>query len=274
MMTEYFTRGGEPVPASAVKMTASGKPYRLVEELCSRCGGQGGAEQWKHTGYTCFKCAGQRFFVKSRPVYTAERLAKLEAALTTRHAKLAAKRQAAVEQKAAEAAARKAEFEAAYGALIAKARPYMLKSEFVASLVSQAEQKAYLSEKQVAALEKSLAAFAEREKAAAASEWVGKIGERLTVEATVERVFETEMPSFGYGYGARPMAPFYVVTMRTAEGAVLVYKGSAYLAEKGAKVKVTGTVAQHTEYKGTKQTVIKRPKVVVLVAAPPAEPQE
>lgn len=26
--------------------------------VCPRCGGAGGASQWQHTGYTCFRCEG------------------------------------------------------------------------------------------------------------------------------------------------------------------------------------------------------------------------
>jgi hypothetical protein len=46
-----------------------------------------------------------------------------------------------------------------------------------------------------------------------------------------------------------------------ATGNVVTYKGSAHLGAKGDVVKVTGKVQKHDEYKGTKQTVIERPKV-------------
>ena len=53
----------------------------------------------------------------------------------------------------------------------------------------------------------------------------------------------------------------WINVMRDADGNVIAYKGSACLGQKGDTFKVKGTVKEHTLYKGTKQTVINRPKV-------------
>ena len=48
---------------------------------CSRCGGQGGADKWKWTGWTCHRCGGSRIDPTPEIVklYTAEKKARLEA---------------------------------------------------------------------------------------------------------------------------------------------------------------------------------------------------
>lgn len=48
------------VNAAAARRAAA---VRAAEEygghLCRRCGGAGGADQWRHTGWTCFDCGGR-----------------------------------------------------------------------------------------------------------------------------------------------------------------------------------------------------------------------
>ena len=67
---------------------------------CRRCGGAGGADQWKATGWTCYECGGSG--VASSPevikVYTPE----YEAVLAERRAKRAEKKSAERRAKAEE----------------------------------------------------------------------------------------------------------------------------------------------------------------------------
>jgi hypothetical protein len=59
---------------------------------CGRCGGAGGSEKWAHTGWTCFDCggSGKASKITTEKLYTAERLAKLDASADKRRAKAAA----------------------------------------------------------------------------------------------------------------------------------------------------------------------------------------
>lgn len=86
---------------------------------CDRCGGHGGADAWKFTGYTCYKCGGRGFveskWIERTPEYQAKldamrkkRMEKKMAEIEAENAKLEAER---MEQKRIEAE-RKAEEEA------------------------------------------------------------------------------------------------------------------------------------------------------------------
>lgn len=123
MKTEWFTRSGAAYAARSdvkqfhVPMLGSpsrvvcfeyGQPYDInldkgaakydYESTCGRCGGAGGGPQWSHTGWTCFQCGGSgKGGVKTGKLYTADRLAKLNAAQAKRDAKSAAKTKAAAE---------------------------------------------------------------------------------------------------------------------------------------------------------------------------------
>jgi hypothetical protein len=100
----------------------------------------------------------------------------------------------------------------------------------------------------------------ERERAAKAAlpsldAYVGTVGKRETFSATLEHVtgYDTQ-----YGYTT-------VLKFRTAEGALLVWKASSTDIERsdvGKAYKVTGSVKSHEEYKGAKQTILTRCKVV------------
>ena len=59
-------------------------------------GGQGGAQAWAYTGFTCYKCGGSG--KQDKPsvtkVYTPEHAAKLEAQRNARHEKMEAEKNA------------------------------------------------------------------------------------------------------------------------------------------------------------------------------------
>ena len=90
----------------------------------------------------------------------------------------------------------------------------------------------------------------ERLRAKAASGYVGEVGQRIDIEATV-----TFVMGFDGFYGTT-----YINTLVDRDGNVFVYKGK-HLASKGDQVTLKATVKDHSVYKGTKQTVINRPKI-------------
>lgn len=119
----------------------------------------------------------------------------------------------------------------------------------------------------------------EARKAAIAAEkashvYVGEIGKKIEMDVTI--AFET---SYGTIYGRQ-----YIIGMRDADNNLLVWKtntGSLAIekmvekngrtmveydcANKGDKVTIKGTIKAHQEYKGEKQTILTRVKLVKFI---------
>jgi len=89
-MTEYFTRDGSPYPAKVGRVTYGRNDDKTgfgayLPRVCGRCGGLGGADKWKHTGWTCYQCNGSgRGEPRFTPAYTREQLDRLNAAAAKR----------------------------------------------------------------------------------------------------------------------------------------------------------------------------------------------
>lgn len=98
----------------------------------------------------------------------------------------------------------------------------------------------------------------ERERKAK-SQYVGAIGNKLDLDVVLEKRAWFEVKSFS-GFGTDTM---HVYTFRDEQGNALVWKTtSGTNAEKGDKVHLKGTIKEHTEYDGEKQTVLTRCKIV------------
>lgn len=114
-------------------------------------------------------------------------------------------------------------------------------------------------------------------------DYIGSIGDRITADVKMVSIFEYQDYKFSY-YGATR----YIYTMRDDAGNVLVYKSGAYLAIKignkdrwgnpvetgirrGDKISISGMVKDHSEYKGTKQTVLQRVRVKALIERQPTK---
>lgn len=92
----------------------------------------------------------------------------------------------------------------------------------------------------------------------AISQHVGQIGDKIDLDVVLEKRAWFDVPSFR-GFGTDTM---YVFTFRDQQGNALVWKTSKGLVhETGAKVHLTGTIKDHNEYDGEKQTVLTRCKV-------------
>jgi hypothetical protein len=87
---------------------------------------------------------------------------------------------------------------------------------------------------------------------AAKSDFVGKIGEKTTIEAVLNVV-----KCYSGGFG-----PIFFHVMKDTSGSVIFYKGSKRLGFKGDNIKLTAKVKLHDIREGVKQTVIERPKLV------------
>ena len=251
-MTDLFTRYRQPQTRNA--QDAKGRPLWVHKTACGRCGGAGGRDEWRHTGWTCFQCGGSGTGpVAEDRLYTAEELDKLDAtaakAAATRMARKA--REQAKRDEADRAAFKAREATVAVDPLFVRMSAFA-GNDFIDSLIAQMRVRD-LSDTQV---EAAIAAMDRREAdiaRAKASRFVGNLGDRITVTGTVEGVrciHEAE------GYWDRSR---WLIKIRTDDGALLTWFTSSSTAE-GAHITGTATVKDHTEFRGERQTVIKNPR--------------
>jgi hypothetical protein len=253
-MEKLFTKEGV-VHEGAVITSAKGKPgfKRLV--VCGRCGGSGHYSYCSMYGTTCFGCrgSGNRGWEVAK-LYSEAELAKLNAAAEKRRAKKVAKAEAAAAVAKAESDAAMAVFMAGNAELVAAAKAIAGKNRFVDELLEKLEAGRAWSDKMVAAVAKSVAEISERAKLAAASGFVGKVGERMEFPVKVERVAGYVRRSFS-GFGEETVN---IVTMRDEAGNAIVVKSPRFWAEKGEEFVLRASVKEHSEYNGEKQTVVMR----------------
>lgn len=104
------------------------------------------------------------------------------------------------------------------------------------------------------------------------SKHVGSVGQRISVEVTLVNNYSYES-SFGFSSQTH-----YIYTMQDAEGNVYVWKTTNALVfghdenvdcvRKGDTMNICGTVKEHGEYNGVKQTVLTRCKYSLIAHAP------
>jgi len=247
-MTQLFNRAGTPCEPNA---KIKDRPAYRYSTKCGRCGGLGWSEAWRHTGLTCYDCGGSGVGpARVEPLYTAEKLEKLNAAAAKRNAKKTEKRNA-------ELAAEQAKVDRLLQIFFTQCPDVSRwltdqaeRNEFAGSLKSQLLRKGDLSEAQIAAVRRII----EAEKAKAASIFVGKVGERTVFDLTVDRVFDFQISRF-------PLIISYTNICHDDAGNVIVYRGSNRW-EPGEKIRVKATIKEHADYHGVLQTVISRPKFI------------
>lgn len=243
---------------------------------CPRCGGRGGSEAWKATGWTCYECGGSGKTMK--PEVIKEYTPEYRAILDKRAAKRREKR---MEKAQSEKAVKQAEWRREKGFVEDKihvvgiANSFERKDEIKAAGGRYNEYTGwYFSEphEEFKTVELTaeeclyedrwckldwIAAWRIREilKAklpANPSKHIGQVGSKIELEATFKRTrwYDTR---FG---------TTWIYTFEDAEGNCLVWKTSASIgAEEGDKVRIKGTVKDHDEYNGVKQTVLTRCKI-------------
>ena len=153
------------------------------------------------------------------------------------------------------------------------------KDNFAGSLASAYANYGKLSEKQVEAVRKIIIKNAERREAfvkaveeqKARSAFLGLENERREFKLHVDKMVEIEVPKFNY-YDSGIMRIFL---MRDQDGNRVVYKtksawyitlqdGICSFVHEGDDITIKGTIKAHTEYKGEKQTIIQRAKVLSI----------
>lgn len=282
-----------------IKIDKNGTKYWGSPKTCPRCGGAGGADKWKFTGWTCFACggSGKAEGLSIRKEYTPEHQAKLDAAKEKRDAKKAAERKTEQQQEFEKAAEKRQEWMQQNGfdkdgfTYVFTGKTFHLKDQlkemgarfcsqlgwhidhpvegfkmvpvhmqFVTTIDSwgnthfrnDVDYQAYIQEK---IIENGLFH---------ASEWIGEIGKRIELELTLVNVSTF---NYKHGFGAVLMT---IYNLEDAAGNVFVWKTSGILLNEetdrevavGEKHLIRATVKEHCEYKGTKQTVLTRLKVM------------
>jgi hypothetical protein len=253
-MTQLFTRQGS-APTAPVQTDVKGNSFFVCPRMCNRCGGAGKSDRWIRTGLVCFDCGG----VGSKgeqtvKLYTAEKLAKLNATKAKADARRAAEHQAKREVEAAATAARSAAFFERHGDLVERAKGYQ--DTFIRDVIDRAVQRCEMTDNQAAAVASAIDRKVAEAAARVASKHIGYVGERLSLAVTVERVASFEKPAFNAPWTTEVVN---IVTMRDAGGNTIVSKGRFY-AEKGAKITIKATVKEHTTYKEERQTLVQRIK--------------
>lgn len=217
---ELFTRDGKPFKGRAM-VDEKGRPGYLVRERpCSRCGGVGGSDKWKFTGWRCFECnmtgvVPCNQFVR---LYDADRLATLNKAAATREAN---RQQKEAERAAAEAARVEAEREsviAAHAEILARMAPWAGVSEFLADMGRQVTENARpLSDRQLEAATNACAKFEAEKARRETAAHVGTVGERVELELSLIRRLDLTRSKFD---------PVFIIwTFRTPDGNTVVFKG-------------------------------------------------
>jgi hypothetical protein len=258
---------------------------------CPRCGGAGGSQAWIYTGWTCYECGGTGRSDKPEiiKVYTPEYRAKLDAINEKRRATVRAKKAEAFKANLPEYWKEKG-FNEAGKLYVAVGNTYEIKDQLreaggkwnqypFNSWIFTEEPKEFKTVELTAeeCLEfhyedgwldwkydlnvRDLVQSKCPQDPESVSEYVGEIGSRVELELTFEKRRTYEKPSYT-GWGVETVA---VNSFKDADGNVLVWKSSSawFNAPEGSKVIVRGTISEHSEYNGVKQTILKRCKVKV-----------
>lgn len=264
------------------KTDKNGTKY-YYDWTCSRCGGAGGADQWKFTGWKCYDCGGTG--KSTTPSVYKEYTPEYQAKLDARRAKRQAKREAEAKEREAETRAEwleKHQFNADGDTFLFLGDTFIIRERIketgamynavlgwhIANPVDGFEYlKVNIDEIATHALYWGYtitATFAdiEAKKAAAMpakqnlSKHVGNVGDRITFNAKYIRCASWENNFISW----RPTTT-YLYSFEDENGNVFIWKTGKGLpqgVEIGDPLTISGTIKEHDEYKEVKQTVLTR----------------
>lgn len=255
-MTQLFTRSGTAYNGK-VGTNDKGQPTYTYDVACNRCHVVNGQRLWimgmengrpfSYTGFDCWTCGNTGVTgSKTAVLYTAEQLAKLDAAQAKRQATRQAKLDAAREVAERQQAEARAGFAALHSDFCQQLDQLQgefwtgFRDSFYKRLSAPTERQVALVNAEVAKLQQN-----------ATSEHFGNAGDRVELTVTVERVIGIDTV-----YGTK-----WINILRCDNGNVAVHKGS-YLATQGEQIKIKATVVDHTVRDGVKQTIVQRPKII------------
>lgn len=266
-----------------IRTDKNGTKY-YADYTCDRCGGVGGSDVWNYTGWTCYKCNGSGKQINPRIVkeYTEEYSLKLEERRKKREEKKRLQRIKEFEENFDELV-RKQGFNENGEIYVVIGNTFDIKDELKkAGARYRNDIHWYFLEKQDTyetitlhyseclnvyheygtmswkSTEEIQALINRKLPRDNVSEYVGKIGERINIIATIVKVYDYEVLNY-VGYGTDMKS---IVTFEDENGNCLVWKKSSFFEfQEGTKVNLVGTIKEHSEYKGIKQTLLQRCKV-------------
>ena len=207
-----------------------------------------GAKQFK-VGCDCVAKTGWGIdrFLEVRAEHTrARRQAGAQKRRESRQAQIAAERA----QKAAERIEATQAWRDANSALVARLAAYAGTNEFLLSANQNIAQWGKLTDRQLEAVESCFAVIDRQEFARANSQFIGNVGDKVTMTITVERIIVLKSEFYGDNY---------ITIAHDEAGNVYTYKGKTNIGAKGETNTIKASIKAHVEYKGVKQTVVQRP---------------
>lgn len=255
---EWFNREGTLIAANKVHSIKGESGAYTIPKICHRCGGGGGAEKWRHTGWTCWECSGSKTLgLVNFRVYSSEKLAKLNASQAVR----AAKRLVLAQEKSRKQAQEAADW---WSTILKdeEQKPFWLALQDLAtfmpladSILQKGKQNRGLTEAQKKLVIK-LQQRQEKQNQNLKSNFIGgNPGSRIETEVTCEKIIKIGENQYRWG------SYIYLLLLRDNSGNVLCYKGSPFM-DEGQTFKIKATVKDYQTFNGVKQTVISRPKLV------------
>ena len=259
--------------------------------MCKRCGGAGGADQWTYTGWTCYECGGTGKACKPEivKIYTPEYRAKLDERARKRAEKNRLKKSEEFKANLSEHIQKKG-FNEAGKIYVVVGNTYEIRDQIREAggkwnshpfnswtfkekptefnTVELTVDECLVFHYDYGWLDWSPEVnFKELINSKVPTEddpsqYVGNIGDKLEVIVTFIQRYTYEIPSYR-GWGTDHMA---INVFRDDNGNCFIWKStSAYFnVAEGSKIKLKGTVKEHSTYKGTKQTLLQRCKVEEL----------
>ena len=260
-MTQFYFRHGAALSEKdnfRVKVGARGESgYLDRNENCGRCGGQGGGDQWRHTGWTCYQCHGNRTVPVTHRVFDEARLANLNAVADRKATLKATEAQRKIDAAVAYFVEWSESHEKLLGDIAAATG-----NSFLSDIASKLSKSGILTDRQLEAAATALERQRVREVESRASEHVGAVKDRIEFEAEVTGVYGTE----GF-YGHTDIVKF-----KDAANNQFTWFASDYTnLERGDRISIKGTVKKHEKYRGIKATVLTRCKYTKFEIMTPDE---
>lgn len=267
----------------AFKEDRNGTLY-FADYTCNRCGGAGGHDAWKYTGWTCYECGGTGRSAKAEVIklYTPEYEVKLE----ERRQKASEKRQAKLE---AEADSKRQEwlsdnqFTSDGFTFMFLGNTFEMKDaiketgakfnthlgwhidhevegfHFLKCHIDDVADKTYWGYAIYKDMKSARQDAWNKLNNEPESQWLGQVGDKIEVHAKYMFTHSWET-NFGYGYWTQTVQHIHI--FKDSEGHTFKWKTSNFIdADYGTEVVLKGTVKDLDEYKGEKQTVLTRCKV-------------
>lgn len=266
----FFFRDGSKFTGDVTRIAQKPRSRTIdTQDSCSRCGGRGGSDSWKFTGWTCFKCGGSGIGPwQTHRLFTAEELAKVNAQAEKRNAKkvAAAKAEAEAKRIAIRQANRHDRANKIGRPVIAligqvfKVRHHE-RARFAVDVVKTILERSFASPEQANAIVRCLGDVAAADKVKD-SDWIGRPDERLTVK--VRFVSRRHVGESAFG-------SVFLTTLHTVDGNILkswgVWPGSR---DTNEVQEITCTVKKRGDFKGIRETVITR----IKLGAPKSKPRK